>query len=97
MLKGQFTYNYEDTAWINTVIIEPEVQRKGYGTEAINLLIGYLKENTKVKKLYLSVSEENIIGKLFWRKQNFSVIMRINKDSTSKYKHQGISIMYRQI
>ncbi|HPD01059.1 MAG TPA: GNAT family N-acetyltransferase [Acetivibrio sp.] len=97
MLKGQLAYNYEDTAWINTMIIEPEVQRKGYGTEAVNLLIGYLKENSKVKKLYLSVLEENYMGKHFWEKQNFSEIMRIDKNSATGCKHRGISIMYRQI
>jgi RimJ/RimL family protein N-acetyltransferase len=97
MLKGHLTYDFEDTAWINTMIIEPEVQRKGYGTEAVNLLIGYLKENTKVKKLYLSVSEENIMGKHFWEKQKFSEIKRINKNSASGCKPWGISIMCRQI
>ena len=96
-LKGQITNGFEDTAWINTIMIEPGLQRKGYGTEVVNMLIGYLKENTKVTKIYLSVCEENIIGKLFWKKQNFSEIMRINKSFASNYEQQGISIMCRQI
>ena len=71
------------------------MQRKGYGTEAIIYLLGTLKR-ILVKTLSFGVGGK-YYRKAFLRKQNFSVIMRINKDSTSKYKHQGISIMYRQI
>lgn len=97
MLKGQLQHKSEDAGWISSIIIDPAFQGKGYGREAVNLLIKHLRENSTITSLYLSVAEQNIKGKIFWEKQSFREVKRINTGLGSKYKPQNIIIMYRKI
>lgn len=97
ILKGQLKSGAEELAWINSIIIDPNFQGKGYGRKTVNLLVEHMKEYSRVKKLYLSVAEENIKGMIFWEKQSFKAVKKINRGGGSKGKCENIVIMYREI
>ena len=52
------------------VVILPEERCKGYGTEAVTLLVNYLFEITKISAVYVKV--------LFYNKRAFFFFMRLN-------------------
>ncbi|GAE86890.1 GNAT family N-acetyltransferase [Acetivibrio straminisolvens] len=97
VLKGQLCCDGDLSAWINSIIIDPDFQRRGYGSKTVNLLIRHIKESCSVKRVYLSVAEENTKGMLFWKRQSFKTLKRINRDYGYKNKCNTILIMYKDI
>lgn len=96
MLKGQFSEK-GDRVWINSIIIDKFYQRKGYASEAIELLLQQIRQNGNTKALYLAVSENNKIGRGFWGKLSFNEIKRVRGCNTFNSVNQNMIIMYKQI
>ncbi|HHV29075.1 GNAT family N-acetyltransferase [Acetivibrio mesophilus] len=97
VLKGQLKSDGNSSAWINSILIDPGFQRKGYGRKTVNLLIEHMKKCSKADSVYLSVAEENIKGMLFWKQQSFRTVKKIKRDYSSKNKCENIVIMCREI
>jgi len=97
VLKGWLDCEKDLSAWINSIIIDPGFQRKGYGSKTVNLFIRHVKECCNVKRVYLSVAEENFKGMSFWKQQSFREVKKISKDRDSVSKCKSIVIMCREI
>ncbi|MFZ5986278.1 MAG: GNAT family N-acetyltransferase [Bacillota bacterium] len=97
ILKGQFILTPQKAVWISSIMIDPDYQGRGLGREAINLLIQHLRTNSEVKELYLAVAENNIKGKLFWKRQDFKELKRIDNCLHLQNQPQNIIVMYRSI
>jgi|LSQX01.3.fsa_nt_gb ribosomal protein S18 acetylase RimI-like enzyme len=95
-LKGQIAAK-GDMAWLSSIIIDRKYQRKGYGTLAIDLLIKCLRMKIKAERLFLAVAEDNIGGRMFWGKQNFNEIKRIENCIKLNNKPQNAIIMEKNI
>ncbi len=61
----------EKILWIRTLIIEPSLQKSGYGTAALRALLNYVGFGEKVRKVLVSVHRDNIAGYSFWVKNGF--------------------------
>ena len=97
LLKGMLKNEKDGIAWIKLIVVDPSYQRMGYGSSAVSLFLDYLGNGTKVRNVYLTVVEDNIGGIAFWRKQQFSELMRIEKCAAFNDKLHNILIMYRNI
>ncbi|NLM09744.1 MAG: GNAT family N-acetyltransferase [Clostridiaceae bacterium] len=74
LIIGELKKIRETVLWIRTFLIDTAWQRKQYGTYSFNLLCKHASEHLNVKRVYLSVSEENKAGISFWRKMGMSCI-----------------------
>ena len=53
------------------IMIDREVQNKGYGTQAIQLILDEMKARFGCKEVYLSTDPENVRGKHVYEKIGF--------------------------
>lgn len=97
ILKGSLKYNEADGLWISSIVIDTSYQNKGYGTSAINLLLNYLKIHNGLKNIYLAVVEENTFGRIFWKRQNFCELRKIENHLRLQNKDQNVIIMHKRI
>jgi RimJ/RimL family protein N-acetyltransferase len=95
VLKGQIRSGRDCMAWINTLIIDPAFQNKGYGTKVVKLFINYVKWKSNISKVYLSVAENNVGGYRFWSRLGFVQYGRIDKCATLKGELQNAIIMHK--
>lgn len=97
ILKGSLKYKNRDAIWINSIVIDTLFQKKGYGSEALNLLTNYLKTNNKIKSIYLAVIESNLQGRAFWNKHDFRELRRIENHMKLQNEQHNIIIMYKKV
>lgn len=97
ILKGRLEYENKHSVWISSIVIDPRHQNKGYGSSAIDLLLTYLKSNNKVNTVYLAVIEENIQGRLFWKKHGFNELRRIENHLKLQNRAQNVIILQKSI
>lgn len=97
MMKGFLKDPGEDAVWINAMLIDSDHQNQGFGTEAIDLLLGQLKEKKNVRRAYLSVVEENEKGVNFWRKNGFEEVKKIHKNINVSKQSENICIMKKEL
>ena len=97
ILKGRVRYENRDAVWISSIVIDTEFQGAGYGTAALELLLGYLKKYYKIKTAYLAVVEENTQGRAFWDKMDFKEIRVIENHFKLNDRHQDVIILGRQL
>ena len=64
-----------DEVQINYFSLKKRFRRKGYGIYLMKYLIKQC-ENLKIKKIFLEVSETNLIAEVFYSKFNFSTVGR---------------------
>ncbi len=96
ILQGKLHYQSRKAVWITTIVIARAFQRKGYGRNAIELLLSHLKHSEQIKSAYLAVIEENIKGRLFWTRLKFQSLKRIEKHIKLLDKHRSVFIMYKR-
>ena len=53
------------------IMIDYHYQNKGYGTEAIKMILDEMKSRFGCKEVYLSTDPENIVGKHVYEKVGF--------------------------
>ncbi|MDH3943551.1 MAG: GNAT family N-acetyltransferase [Anaerolineae bacterium] len=53
------------------LVVDPREQRKGFGSEALQLMLGYIYENLPANNISLWVSDWNEAGLAFGRSQGF--------------------------
>ncbi|MCX7710447.1 MAG: GNAT family N-acetyltransferase [Clostridia bacterium] len=97
ILKGRFEYENKQSAWISSIVIDPQHQKKGYGSAAVSLLISFLKEKSNIRNVYLAVIEENIQGRSFWNKHHFIELRRIENHLKLQNRQQNVLIMQKSI
>lgn len=97
ILKGKLQYQNRDAVWITSIVIDQNFQKKGYGKTAVELLLKHLKRCKQIRSAYLAVVEENAIGRIFWTKQKFQTLKRMEKHANSLNKQQSILIMYKRL
>lgn len=95
ILKGQIRYGRDCYLWINTLIVEPDFQNKGYGTKVVKLFINYAKLKSNISKVYLSVAEHNVGGYRFWSRLGFVHYGRIDECTRLKGEVQNAIIMHK--
>ena len=79
LIKGGIRGCDNDSVWINSIVIDKKHQSKGYGKEAINLLMEHLKRKNQINQIYLSVIEKNKLGLRFWNGMGFKHIQTMDK------------------
>lgn len=82
--------------WIYTLIIEPDYQRRGFGTLAVNKLLQWAHHKYGALTCVVSVSERNPKGLSFWGKVGFSRSSGL-EGSLSHIGPSGIAILQRMI
>jgi RimJ/RimL family protein N-acetyltransferase len=78
-------------AKIGIIIGDRDYWGRGYGAEAVNLLVDYIFEKTNLERLYLDTLEWNARAQRCFQKCGFVVCARINK----KGNHFLIMELYR--
>lgn len=63
--------------WIKTFLIDTAWQRKKYGTHSFSILCNHATQQLGIKRVYVSVSKENIAGVAFWRKMGMTCVKTI--------------------
>lgn len=97
VLKGRVQYRGSGSLWISSITIDPEYRNMGYGSQAVQLLLSNLKVSSDLKEVYLAVFEENLKGRRFWKKQEFSELHRIDNHITLENRQQNVILMHRTI
>jgi len=77
LITGELKRIKENVLWIRTFLIDAAWQRKQFGTYSFNLVCNHTAEYLNVKRVYLSVSEENTAGINFWRKMGMTCVKTI--------------------
>ncbi len=97
LLKGNLKHELENIMWISSIVIDPAYQNKGLGRESVNLLIRYLQKNNGINEVYLAVIEDNIQGRIFWEKQGFTELRKMQNHLKLHDKPQNVIIMFRNL
>lgn len=97
ILKGRLDHGNKNVVWISSIVIDICYQNKGYGKAVIALLLSYFKKNNKIEDAFLSVIEENIQGREFWKSQNFKEVRKIENHIKLQDKNQNIIIMSKNL
>lgn len=61
-------------AGVGIIVKEPSDRKKGYGSEALKLLIQYCKVHLALHQLYCNISEENDISIKLFQNQGFEIV-----------------------
>ncbi|MGG8495095.1 GNAT family N-acetyltransferase [Tenacibaculum sp. TC6] len=72
------------------VLINPEYQKNGYASEALDLLINYCFSHLNLHQLYVNITDDNINSLHLFQKKNFTKI-GIKKDwifSKGQFKNE---------
>lgn len=78
------------------ILILPKFQHKGYGSEALKMLVTYAFNTLNVHQIYANISSENEKSKILFEKMNFKKV-GIKKDwiySSNSFKNE---ILYQLI
>lgn len=97
ILKGRLKQRDRSALWISSMAIACEERRKGYGKAAIGLLTEQAGKNNGVKSIWLSVVEDNIIGRIFWKSLGFDEIKKVESPVRLHGSLFGVFIMRRNI
>ena len=84
---------HDRSAEIGIAIGEKQYWNKGYGTEAMRLLVGHGFENLNFNRLYLHVYETNPRGKRSYEKAGFSVDGRLRESRFLEGEYVDVFIM----
>ncbi len=82
------SYPKSDILWLGLFLVHNKYKRRAIGTRCINALIGSLKE-TNIKRIRLSVQDNNKSGSSFWKHMGFSVI-----ETTDCGKYNNLTMEY---
>ncbi|NLY44359.1 MAG: GNAT family N-acetyltransferase [Clostridiaceae bacterium] len=77
ILKGRVNKESPNTLWISLLLIDSHYQRRGYGKTVINMISDYFRYRYHVKRIFVTVIQDNIQGINFWRKNGFEIIRNI--------------------
>lgn len=94
MLKGRFKGRI---LWINMMAVDREYRNRGLGSRALRLLLNHAEERGYASEVLLSVLEENVPGRNFWRKNGFREVKRIEKKVSFQGKLYNVLLMKRSI
>lgn len=97
ILKGRIKFKNKLAVWINSIVIDPNYQNKGFGTSSIELLLRYLKSELSVNGAFLSVIADNIKGRNFWDKLGFNEARKMSNHAHLEGKSQDVIILYKPI
>jgi RimJ/RimL family protein N-acetyltransferase len=82
--------------WIYTLIIEPAHQNRGYGTQAVNILLQWARAKYGPLTCVVSVSEKNPRGLAFWEKTGFVRSLGL-EGSLSQIGSSGVAILQKNL
>jgi ribosomal protein S18 acetylase RimI-like enzyme len=83
--------------WIKLLAVAPELRRMGFGSLSAEMLMMYFREMNYAAECYLSVVEENETGRLFWLKNGFREVSRLEKHRLFDGFEHNIIIMQKTI
>ncbi|MFC3899518.1 GNAT family N-acetyltransferase [Aliicoccus persicus] len=84
-MYGAFGKN-PDT-WIDRIIIDQAHQGKGYGKQAIHLLIDIVTKKYQVNVVYLSFVKENVVAKQLYENMGFTFTGEYDPEGELIYKY----------
>ncbi len=93
LVKG-LVVDKDKIVWINSLIINKQYQKKGYGKRVMELLEDYLKQKCNIEKNYLSVYKTNVAGINFWYKCGYSNCDYLSKMASEK-SNNSIQFMWK--
>jgi ribosomal protein S18 acetylase RimI-like enzyme len=97
LIKGSLHNSNKDTVWIKSIVIEPSLRNRGYGKMTVSLLMEHLNKRAGTVNAFLSVLEENMAGRAFWRSLGFKYVRRINGFMKMNEELKNVFIMYADI
>ena len=77
-------YPDTDTLWLGLFLVHSKYKRKYVGTELIKALVLSLKE-TDIKRIRLSVQDNNTSGLSFWKHIGFSIVAKTEGENHNNY------------
>jgi len=84
---AMYGYNEEEGFYeLCRIMIDREYQGKGYGTQAIKLVLEEMRTIDECKEVYLSTDPENIVGKHVYEKIGFAAENKM-LDDEELYKY----------
>lgn len=70
-----FDFDFKNRrAGVGILIKDSEQRQKGYGNEALKLLINYCKSNLDMHQLFCNISEENTLSLKLFKQKGFEII-----------------------
>jgi len=84
---------HDRSAEVGILIGEKQFWNKGYGAEAMRLIVGHGFENLNLNRIYLHVYETNPRGKHSYEKAGFSVDGRLRQARFLEGKYVDVFIM----
>ncbi len=97
VIKGRIDYDNNEEAWISSILIDNSFQRKGIGSNAVDLLIELLGRNYGIKSILIGTLSGNAIGKRFWKKLGFNYIRTIDQYIKLNSKTEDFIIMRKEL
>lgn len=97
ILKGSIKHEKENVMWVSSIVIDPSFQNRGYGSQSVELLFSHLKGSNNINEVFLAVIEDNILGKAFWQKHNFTELRKIQNHVKLQHKPQNVIIMHKKL
>ncbi len=85
LIAGEFKFTPCPLLWIDTFLVDTRWQRRHYGTHAFLLLSEYAFRHCHAERVYVSVFEENKIGRAFWTSLGFSCARILTEKNKSIY------------
>lgn len=92
-----FDFDFKNKrAGVGIIVKDSENRQKGYGFEALTLLLKYCKIHLNLHQLYCNISEENKASLMLFKSQGFEIIglkkdwNYINNDFKNEYLLQKI-------
>lgn len=67
-------YKPHGRVWMDRLLIDENKQNKGYGTEALKMLLHRIKEEYQCQEVYLSVIKQNHVATKMYQKFGFEFV-----------------------
>lgn len=97
VVRGGVNTKFQDSLWINSIIIDKAYQRKGYGSRTIKLIIEFFEVHYNILNAYISVVDKNIKAKCFWENMNFIMFREMNNHLIIDNEKQNVLILKKQL
>ncbi|MGE4283439.1 MAG: GNAT family N-acetyltransferase [Clostridia bacterium] len=97
ILKGRVRNDEDNTAWINSLLIDKNYQGLGYGSKSLSAVSTFLKKGYQIDTIYISVLENNHKGIDFWKINEFEFVRKIVNHIMINGEAQDVMLMRKEI
>jgi ribosomal protein S18 acetylase RimI-like enzyme len=95
-IKGRIEYRGKGEIWIMSILVHKDYQNKKIGSRALGLLIKELKNKFGITDVYSCLVKDNVLGRIFWEKNNFKEYRLSKNYFTIDEKNYDLLIMHKE-